>query len=76
MLQRSFKIFLVISSLTGCGSGPRVDVCISDGSKGMDCVTPKKKEYFVKYADTENYVCLSPDDFKVFRDWAELKCKE
>lgn len=78
MQLKKFKIFW-ISALFGvvaCGSGPKVSVCISDGDKGFDCVDKKKKEFFIEYSKSLNYVAFNPDDFEKLINYYKLKLAE
>jgi hypothetical protein len=55
-------------SLSGCGgSGPVVSPCIieaGENPRGI-CVSGETNDAYIKTIDEmENYVCLSPDDFK------------
>lgn len=78
MLLKKSKIFSISAFLAvaSCGSGPKVPVCISDGSAGLDCVDYKKKEYFVPFEKTQNWVVFSPDDFKTLLNYYKVKCSQ
>jgi hypothetical protein len=78
MLQRRFKtLYLALGSLLvgSCGSAPKVTICISDPLKnGFQCVDHDKKEFFIAYQKSENYVAMSPDDFRQVVEWVKVHC--
>jgi hypothetical protein len=78
-VQKLFKIsFVAVSfSLLGCGSGPKVTVCISDPQNGgFQCVTHDDKTIFLAYADSNNYVALPPDHMRSLIEYCGLKSRE
>lgn len=67
-------LILAIFSLSGCGyQGPQIKVCISSPGENLfrcyDSLT--NKESTMKIADTENYVCASPSDFKTLLEYCK-----
>lgn len=57
------------------GDGPQVTVCIVDAANAeLVCVDPKGQQSIIQLADAENYIALSPDDFKRLLDYARLRC--
>lgn len=78
MLLKRFKISLtsVVLMVAACGSAPKVPICISDGKDGLDCVDTKKKDYFVPFSETQNWVVFSPDDFKTLLNYYKVKCSQ
>lgn len=51
-------------------------MCISDGERGFDCVDKKKKEYFIEYSKSQNYIAFSPNDFEKLLNYYKLKLAE
>lgn len=75
MLQKiSLAIFLIFS-LTACGVGPKVTVCISDPvNHGFQCFDQRtKKSFFLDYSKSENYFALSPSDAKDVLNYCKQK---
>lgn len=64
-------LLLIPAGLSGCGTpGPKVTLCISDPAVGgFQCVKPNKEVFFLRYEASENYVAMSPQDFKKVIDW-------
>lgn len=78
-LLKNFRVCLSACSVlilaTSCASGPSVTLCISDPPKnGFQCVDPQGKAFFLAYADSANYVAMSPDDTEHLFSWIKLKC--
>lgn len=74
------KIFLAISlvfSLTACGVGPKVTICVSDPSqKGFQCFDQRtNKSFFLVYDKSENYIAMSPADTKTVLNYCKQKKK-
>jgi hypothetical protein len=66
---------LLVSWFTSCAHGPTVDTCLSDpASQGMQCVDKQGQGYFKAYGETENFVCLPPDDFKILLQYYHNRC--
>lgn len=68
-------IFPVLSAVcSGCVSGPKVVVCISDPiNHGFQCSDPDDNRSFLSYDDSENYVAFSPDDAKKLLQYCKGK---
>lgn len=79
MRPKKYRISLAAFSvlfISACGSGPKVTICVSDpANNGFQCVDHKKKSFFLPYADSENYLALSPDDAKLLLDYCKAKDK-
>lgn len=76
MQHAIYKIFLVglISACASCNDAPKVDVCISDPANNqMACVDRDKKSYVLPYAQSENYVCLVPEDLKTVLEYCKVQ---
>ena len=51
--------------ISGCKSGPRVSVCVIDAAaQVLRCADPDQKPFDIELKDSDNYGCLSPDDFE------------
>lgn len=67
-------IILLFFFLGGCGSGPKVTICVSDPeNNGFQCVDPKKKSFFLPYDKSENYIAMSPDDLETVLTYCKSK---
>ncbi len=59
-------VLLVVSVVSGCARGPKVERCISDGDAqrlSMDCFDPRvdmPNGYVRHINDAENYLCIHP----------------
>ena len=55
----------------GCkGKGPKLTLCISDPAQGaFQCVNPNGSNFVLPYAESENYVALSPQDTETLFNW-------
>lgn len=77
--MKLLKLFpIVFLSFNACGNyGPKVDVCISDpANTGFDCHNAQTNvTHFIKFTDTENYVCLNPVDMKTLLVYYKQQCK-
>jgi hypothetical protein len=76
--QRRSKTWLVAFSLLlfGCGSGPKIDICVSDpANSGFQCVNKKGKSYFLPYDQSSNWLALSPDDAELLFNYCKQKGK-
>jgi len=52
---------------SSCAHGPEVNGCVVDPlAKGFDCAVDETHESFVKFEDSPDLVCLSPDDLSLF----------
>ena len=59
----------------GCGSGPKVTVCLVDvGSGGMQCSDPDNNVQFIPFMNTDGFICLKQDDFKKILNYMAQKC--
>jgi hypothetical protein len=68
-------LFLFVGS--SCGTGPKVTICLVDvASGGMQCNDPDDNVLFIPFAQADNYVAMSPDDFKRVIDYIRLKCRK
>lgn len=73
-LPKLLLTLFAVSSL-GCGpGGPAVKICVSDPEReGLTCFDSKTQaQSFLLYKESENYVCVSPNDFKTVLNF----CKE
>lgn len=72
LLLTLFPLFFV-----ACKSGPDVTLCVIDSqSLLMICSDSEKNQKMVRLdgPEADNYVCMSPDDFSIFLEWAERRC--
>lgn len=76
--QKKYASLLILCSsflLSSCG-GLEVVVCISNPEAGtFECSPPSGEPYSMPFADTENYVCLSPSDARTVIEKAK-RCEK
>jgi hypothetical protein len=76
MLPKLYLICFLAFSLMACEKLPPLDFCLSDPEAGgMQCVDKKKKNYFKRYQDSGNDVCMPNPDFKILVDFLAEHCK-
>ncbi len=69
----SLAFLSACASLSGCKDGPKVDVCISDPKHDqMACVDRDKKSYVLPYGQSDNYVCIMPEDLKTVLEYCRI----
>lgn len=74
LLKKSLILSLPFSFILGCGrAGPAVQVCISSPSTNeFRCFDYQEQMTVVmKFEDTENYVCFSPEDGKTLLNYCK-----
>lgn len=68
---------LLISLLvfSGCSSGPKVTICVSNPQAGVfECHDPKDGAFVVPFDQSENYIAMPPKDFQALIEYAKRKC--
>jgi len=78
MLLKGWLSLLLILSLSSCENGPKVVVHISNPQQGgMEYSNADGSlSGFKLYAQTENFVCLSPSDAQSYLTYCQRKCKK
>lgn len=75
---RQLKGLLILSAIliSSCSGGPGVFVCVQDvANKTLECAHSETNDKItLPYEKSDNYVCVSPDDFKAIIDWSKLRC--
>lgn len=71
----AFIVGLTISHLSGCGSGPKVTVYLSDPAQGgMQYYNELNGQRgFVKYDVTDKFVCFTQTDASAILNYCEGK---
>lgn len=78
-LSQSFKYsvasLLLTFAFSACGTtGPKITVCLSDpASQGFQCVDKERKEFFLPYPASDNYIAIPPDDFQLLLNYCKSK---
>lgn len=63
------------AAVNACGHGPKVTICVIDGSHlQMHCNDYEGHQEVKSVADADNYICVSADDGKKLVDYAKTKC--
>lgn len=76
-LLKSLTVCLSFSLLfCGCAGAPDVAVCVSDPESGGYQCSFKGKSSFLKYQDSANYTCLSPDDLDLLTSYIKRKLEK
>lgn len=59
--------------LSSCKNGPKVTICVVDVAKnGYQCVDKNKKESFLPFKDSDNYVAVSPNDVETLLNYCKV----
>lgn len=77
LLVRSLLLLLGSSLiLIGCKhDGPKVTVCLLDPYyQTLECSDPEGNESSRLIVDSENFVCMSPDDFQTVLTFMKERC--
>lgn len=73
--MRLLKLSVILLSLSSCGSGPKIKVCLSSPEDNtFVCYDAQTEQHTViNFADTENFICISPEDEKTLLNYCKLK---
>lgn len=66
---------VLITSLSACKTGPLVTIGISHPEEGgLSCYNPRTDEsYLLKYADSDKWICLPPEDARTLFQYCNRK---
>lgn len=75
-MKRKLLLLLTLPGLfAGCKQGPPLTVClINAADRTLECSTAEGKSYTLLLGEADNYVCMSPEDFKTLLDWMKQRC--
>ena len=77
MPQTRLLLLFAVCSLSACGHGPKVTVCLIDAAHlTLECSDPSNHQTTRQIIDSDNYVCLSPTDAEKVVDYAKTHCKQ
>lgn len=76
--MRLVTLLLLSIGFSGCkNEGPRVTVCLLDPYyQTLECSDADGKQSTRLIADSENYVCMSPDDFQTVVTYIKERCRQ
>lgn len=74
--MKKLKLLLILPLLfAGCKDGPKVTVCVIESKDSvLVCSDPVGRVSVLTLEEAENYIALSPDDFKRVMDYMRLRC--
>lgn len=72
--QNWLLIFLL--SFVGCKHAPLLTVCLINAEQNtLECSDANNQAFTLPIESADNYVCMSPEDFKTLLDYAKSKCQ-
>jgi hypothetical protein len=75
MMKKLLLLVGCLVSFASCKNGPNLTVCIVDAlHEDLVCADSRGNQTIIAISEADNYVALSPDDFKRLMDWAKLRC--
>jgi hypothetical protein len=74
--MRLALLLILSSAFNGCASGPKVTVCVVDANGNtLECSAPDGSQYSKPVSESDNYLCLSPDDAQTLFNYLKSRCK-
>jgi hypothetical protein len=69
------KLLAILLLTSSCGAGPHVKICISDpANNAFRCYDSQTQtSSIINFADTENYVCMTPTDAQALLNFCKQK---
>ena len=68
-----FLLMLLIASLVACKHGPDITICLIDPvNNALQCSDASGQALTIPIKDAENYISVSPDDFKKVLDYCKM----
>jgi hypothetical protein len=73
--MRLALLLILLSVCNGCAHGPKVTVCIVDAfGNTLECSAPDGSQYSQPVSESDNYLCLSPDDAQTVFNYLKSRC--
>lgn len=75
-LSRLLILLVSCNLLSGCAGAPDVEVCVSDPPSGGYQCSFKGKTRVLKFDESANYTCLSPDHLDLLTSYIKRKLEQ
>jgi hypothetical protein len=68
-------LLILSSAFSACAHGPKVTVCVVDAfGNTLECSPPEGAPYSQPVSESDNYLCLSPDDAQTMFNYLKSRC--
>lgn len=75
MKKRLLLLLMLLGLFAGCKHGPELTIClINSKDNALECSDASGKAFTLPLPDADNYVCMSPEEFKTLLDWMRSRC--